>query len=46
MSFCKVLQGIENGNGGDLDTARFLYMKNFVRQGKTPLFFRASGQGT
>ena len=37
MSFSKILHGIQSGNDGD---------QNFVCQGKTPLFFRASGQGT
>ena len=46
MSSCEVFYGIENGNDGDLDTARSLYFKIlcvrerplsfFVRQGKAP----------
>ena len=56
MSCCKVLHGIQSGNDGDLDTANYLYMKIlcvrarpltfFVRQGKTPHFLCASGQGS
>ena len=42
MSFSKVLHGIQSGNDGD---QVFIY-ENFVRQGKTPHFFRASWKGT
>ena len=46
MFFSTVLHGIQNGNDGDLDTAKSLYIKIlcirarplscFVRQGKAP----------
>ena len=45
MYFPKILEGIQSGNAGDLDTAR-PYISKFCASGKDPTLFSCIGQGT